>query len=116
MKNLIIFTFMALTLGLNAQTFTTSKTGGGFDVSTGTDLNKTIMIDGTSYDVFATTSGSEYIICNSPKTGNDYPVWVGEDTGMTHEEYPVRLSKKGKYFILKKGKSGNPYCKYLIKN
>mgnify|MGYP003632749191 CR=1 FL=1 len=101
--------------GLSAQSMTfTASSGGGFDVSTGTDLNETIMVGSTSYDVFATSDGSKYLICNSPKTGNDYAVWIGTPTKETFEGETVRQAKSGGYFILIKSKNtNNPYCKRL---
>lgn len=109
--------FLSLIVSLSAQNmqFEATKTsGGGFNVTSGADLNETIMIENTSYDVFATAKGSKYIICNSPKTGNDYPVWIGNETQETYEGRPVRVSKKGTYFVLiKSKKTNNPYCKYL---
>lgn len=109
--------FLSLILSLSAQNmqFEASKSsGGGFDVTSGIDLNQTIMVDNTFYDVFETAKGSKYIICNSPKTGNDYPVWIGNETQEVYQGRPVRVSKRGTYFILIKSKNtNNPYCKYL---
>ena len=63
-----------------------------------------------------TAKGSQYIICNSPRTGNDYAVWIGKETDKVHEGKPVRVSKSGKYFIfVVSKKSNNPYCKYIKK-
>ena len=117
MKNLIVILSLFVCIssyGQNVQFEASTSSGGGFDVSTGIDQSETIMIDGTSYDVFATNGGSLYIICNSPKSGNDYPVWIGSPTSETYDSKPVRVSKKGTYFILIKSKNtNNPYCKYL---
>ena len=115
MKNLIFILFIALSFSASAQLqFEAASSGGGFNVSSGVDINQTIMVDGTSYDIFETAKGSKYIICNSPKTGNDYPVWIGTATNHSFEGREVRQSKSDKYFILIKSKNtGNPYAKYL---
>jgi hypothetical protein len=115
MKNLLIFLVLAFSINASAQTFTASK-GGGFDVNTGTPVSNIVVGDKT-FDTFTTTGGSEYIKCNSPKTGNDYAVWVGKPTEHVFEGNNVRVSKKGTFFIIILSKNtGNPYNKYLKSN
>lgn len=89
------------------------SSGGGFDVNSGELTNETVTVDGKSYQLYKTKAGARYIKCNSPKTGNDYPVWVGTKTSHTYDGRTVYKSKKGSYSILKISSTGNPYNKWL---
>lgn len=107
MKSILLALVMLLSFSASAQ----------FDVTSGEDTKTSITIDSKDYPVLKTTKGSEYIICNSPRTKNDYAVWIGEQTDKKYEGKPVRLTSSGKYFIfLISKKSKNPYCKYLKEN
>lgn len=104
MKSFITAVLLLLSLTVSAQ----------FDVKSGTDTQETITIDDQTHKIYETKNGSPYIICNSPKTGNDYAVWIGTETNKQYESKPVRQSKSGKYFILiVSPKSNNPYPKYI---
>lgn len=73
--------------------------GKGFDVSTGTKIvGSTITVDGHTFDVYTTKSGSKYIISNNGT--KDYPVWIGEPGVGTYDNRPVRLTKKGTPMVL----------------
>ena len=97
------------------QTFVTKTSkGGGFDVSSGLSTNRTINIDNTTFNVFETPKGSSYIKCTSPRTGNEYAVWVGRETQHTHEGRKVYQSNSGSYCVYKiSSNSGNPYPVWL---
>lgn len=85
-----------------------------FDVASGEDTKTLITINEISYPILVTANNSEYIICTSPRTGNDYAVWIGKETDLVHDGQPVRVSKSGKNFIFVISKnSKNPYCKYI---
>ena len=85
-----------------------------FDVTSGNSTGTTITIETESYPVYKTMGGSEYIVCHSMRTGNDYPVWIGVPTTQIVEGRPVRQTRSGKFFILViSSNSHNPYCKYL---
>lgn len=104
MKSILVALVMLISFSASAQ----------FDVTSGEDTKTSITIDSKDYPVLKTTKGSEYIICNSPRTKNDYAVWIGTATDKKYEGKEVRQSKSGKYFIFVISKnSGNPYCKYL---
>lgn len=104
MKTIFTVLILFITLSMSAQ----------FDITSGENTGKTIKIDNKDYPILATNSGSEYIVCNSPKSKKDYPVWVGIETSKVYEGQAVRQSKSGKYFIFVISKnSSNPYCKYL---
>lgn len=85
-----------------------------FNVGSGTRTEKEITIQGKNYPVLVTDKGSEYIVCISPSTKNEYPVWIGTRTEETYEGQAVRLTSTGKRFIfVVSPKTRNPYCKYL---
>lgn len=50
--------------------------------------------------VYRTTNGSRAILQTSKNSGNPYPVWLGNDTGYTHEDHDVRQSNSGNYYYL----------------
>lgn len=104
-----------LTSNLTAQQFErkTSK-GGGFKIETGTATAQQFKIDGLVYPIFETKSGAKYIKLHSSRTGNDYPLWIGTETGATFEGQPVRKSSKGTFFIIAISKrTKQPYSVYL---
>ena len=87
-----------------------------FDVNSGEKTEQEIIIEGQTHVVYMTANKSPYIICNSPRTNNNYAVWIGEETDKVIDGKPVRQSKSGKEFIfVVSPKSKNPYCKYLKK-
>lgn len=99
----------------NSQTFAPKGGGGGgFDASTGDATTESVTIDGKTFSLMETESGSRYIKCTSPKSGKDYAVWVGTPTEFKHEGRVVYKSSKGSYCIFKiSDKSGNPYAVWL---
>ena len=108
---------VALTAQAQDSKYTAAKrTGGGdFGISTAT-VSGDIQIDGKSFDIYTTKSGSRFLKLTSPKTGNVYAVWLGEQTGDLHDGQPVMITKSGKPFILKVSAStGNPYPVWLEK-
>ena len=113
-------TIVALVLAAytsQAQNYEYREASGGgtkTDYSTYDQTGSTVDVDGTVYDLRTTGSGSDFILCVSPKTGNAYPVWVGTPNGQTFDGRPVRMSKSGTPFVLIiSSNTGNPYCKYL---
>lgn len=121
MKTLFLILFITSIGFLTAQTFSLkTHTGGGFNTGSGDKTGETITVESKTFEVLITSSGSKYLECHSTKTGNDYPVWIGDITefDFTYKEkvFPIRQSKSGKYFILVIGKSGQPYAKYLEEN
>jgi len=104
MKTFFSILLLLISLNVTAQ----------FDVASGEQVGL-ITIEGTDHLVYKTTNGSEYIICNSPRTNNDYAVWIGKETKDKDETgQSIRQSKSGKYFIFViSEKTHNPYCKYL---
>jgi hypothetical protein len=100
---------------MNAQDF-------GMSTATIVEEDATIFVGDieVKVDIWATTSGSQFIKQKSTKTGKDYPTWIGQKVepteyvmykGFNHE---VRLSKSGKRFILARSSKGSIYCKYGI--
>lgn len=117
MKHLLLIALVAVALTAQAQDskYTAAKrTGGGdFGISTAT-VSGDIQIEGKSFDIYTTNSGSRFIKLKSPKTGGVYAVWLGEQTGDVHDGQPVMITKSGKPFILKVSAStGNPYPVWL---
>jgi len=112
-----IFTLMLAiaSVALSAQTFTAkTSSGGGFNVESGDATGETVTIDDTVFDLFTTESGSRYVKLTSPRTGNDYPLWIGTPTEYTFEGRTVYQSRKGSYCVyLVSENSGNPYAKWL---
>lgn len=104
MKTVLTAIILLISISVSAQ----------FDVTSGQDTEKSITIDSKDYPILITANSSEYIVCNSPRTKNDYAVWIGEETDKKYEGKPVRMTSSGKYFIFViSKKSKNPYCKYL---
>ena len=96
----------------NAQTFTYAKSSGGFDTETGIDAGKQFTCEGKSFPVFKTAKGSEFVKATSA-AGKEYPVWIGNATGLTHDGQPVRQFKSGKYAVFVLNAKGFPRAKYL---
>ncbi len=114
---LIAMFTLAIAKASTAQTFTSKpQSGGGFDTSVGISNGETIEIDGEVFKVFETKSGSKYVKCVSPKTGNEYAVWIGTPTQHKHEGRVVYQSNSGSYCVYKiSSNSGNPYPMWLDK-
>ncbi len=116
-----IFTIMlaVASVALNAQTFTAkTSSGGGFNADSGTLTNETFIVDGQSYELWSTESGSRYVKLISPRTGKTYPIWVGTPTEHTFEGRTVYRSKKGSYCVyISSAKSEiSFYAKWLDKS
>lgn len=117
-KYLVMVLAVALSITANSQemTFTPKKSsgGGGVNVSQSVDTGETIYIEGTNFKVHALESGTKFIKCNSPRTGNDYPVWVFTPTEYEYDGHKVYQTKKGTYCIYRISvNSGNPYPQWL---
>ena len=81
-----------------------------FNLSTKTD--KFISIDSISFYIEKTQIGVEFIrVINSH--GNEYILLTGKETNEVINGSPVRISKKGKKFIIVMSKQGNPYIKNI---
>lgn len=113
MKKLkISFLILFLTTISYSQTFEPIKKG--FDIESGIFTDKTITIEGKTFDLFSTKNGSVYIKCLSGRTGKYYPLWIGEKTELIHEGKPVYKSKNGKFCIYLISKNTNyPYSIWL---
>ena len=114
-KSIFTLVLAIASVALSAQTFTAkTSSGGGFNVDSGESLGETVTIDGEVFDLYATESGSKYVKLTSPRTGNDYPLWIGTPTEYKFEGRTVYQSRKGSYcvYIVSKN-SGNPYAKWL---
>jgi len=116
MKKVILTVALAIALfSSSAQTFQAKTSGGGFNVESGVSTDEAIKIGSYTYEVFTTNKGSKYIKLVSTKTGNEYPLWIGEPTKHTFEGQTVYQMQSGSYCIYVIGKSGNPYAKWLDK-
>jgi len=84
-----------------------------FGLESAQKTGKTIVIDGTTYDVFATAkTGSEFIKLTSTH-GSVYALWIGKPTGQVVDGKEIRITSTGKHFVFAVSKNNNPYCKYL---
>lgn len=63
--------------------------------------------------IYMTLGGSRFMAITSPGTDKEYAVWIGKETTETYQNQEVRISKSGKYFVLKANKNKDPYCKYI---
>jgi hypothetical protein len=119
MKYLITLLAVAITFTASSQvSFTPKKSsgGGGVNISESTVVGS-ISIEGESFEVSALESGTKFIKCTSPRTGNDYPVWVYAVTEYEYEGHKVYQTKKGTYCIYRISKNtGNPYPQWLDAN
>ena len=117
---LILGVLLALLMGLsalsNAQSFTPQGNEAGFNVESGVSLDETILIEDSSFELYATEGGSKYIKCISSRTGNPYAVWIGTPTNELYQGRTVYQMKSGTYCVYKLSrKSGNPYPMWLEK-
>lgn len=98
-----------------AQEFERATTKGrGFNVDNGATTELTLTIEGKEYPIFKTAKGASYLKLHSPRTNNNYALWIGEATTKLFEGYKVRKSSTGKYFyIVVSTKTKNPYNVYL---
>jgi hypothetical protein len=115
----ILFLFIALltiTTSINSQalTFKTTTTAStGYDVNLGTDTATDITLFGTTYDVFKTAKGAQYIKLMSSK-GSEYAKWIGIETTNVHEGLPVRqFTGSGSYFVFYLTPKGSPHYRML---
>ena len=83
-----------------------------FGLNTAVKTQKTVQVGDNTYQVEVTKTGSEFIRMTNTH-GAQYAIWTGKETKETHEGLPVRISKKGKRFVIVISKNGNPYPKYL---
>ncbi len=116
MKRIVLFTMLFMVAGIASAQYAAKKTGGGdFGMGTAKLTGKTVTVQNISFDVWETTGGSKFVKALS-KTGKEYPIWIGEDTGDTFEGMPVRKSKNGSYFVLELTNAEQPISFYLYKN
>ena len=118
MKNLVLFAMLVMACAVNAQEFEAKAGGGGFKVD-GPGIEQTsdmMTVDGQTFIVYKTAKDAKFLKCLSPKTGNYYPVWIGNPTEYKHEGRTVFKMKSGTYCVYKlSDKTGNPYAVYLNK-
>ena len=118
MKRILMLSVVAMFIAsASAQEFVAKKrSGGGFNVEA-PGVNETqefLEIDGESFVVWETAKGAKFVKCLSPRTGNLYPVWVGEKTEHEYDGRIVYRMKSGTYCVYKVSmKTGNPYPVYL---
>lgn len=113
MKRLIFLFLMMLSLGISAQTLK-PITAGGFNVESGerSQTEANITIDGKTFEVFESRSGSKYVKSVSKK-GKPYPVWIGEASDVPYQGKKTRIYKSGTYGLLYLNKNGYPSVKWL---
>lgn len=114
-KFILLMVAITFLTALNAQSFHTAKPA-GFNTSSGEATDETFLVEGKSFEVLKTSKGVKYIQATSSKTGNKYPVWIFESTGLSHEGHEVYVTAKGTYCIYKLAKSGFPYPVWLEKD
>jgi hypothetical protein len=102
-----------MSFGQTFQAKTIGGGGGGFDVSTGTQTSDSLSVDGESFSIFVTESGSKYIKAVSSRTGEEYAVWVGEETEGEFQGRSVYESRSGAFCVYQLGSSGYPYSRWL---
>ena len=113
MKNL----FFTLAIAIASTTFgqmpdaMTSR--GGYDVNSGTETNEALSVDGIEFPVFTTEGGSKFVKATSPRTGNEYAVWVFTPTDEVFEGRTVYTTKRGTPCVYKLTKAGFPYPNWL---
>ena len=121
MKNKVILVCLGVIACISATAqslnFSVKKSsgGGGFDTEGGQPTGQRIQVEGKTFDLFKTDSGSLFVKAIS-EDGKPYPVWVGEPTAHSFEGKDVRKAKSGKYFVLKLTKRGFPHATYLEVN
>lgn len=117
MKNLFLIAALSAVTVTFGQTFEakTFSNSGGFDTSAGVSLGDSLTLQNRSFELFQTASGSKYLKAVSSRTGDEYAVWVGNQTEFSFEGSTVYESRSGAFCIYLIGKSGFPYAKYLNK-
>lgn len=117
MKTLIsFFAFLFVVFSLSAQTDSTKVSNPNrFGLQTAKLTGETVQVEGKTYEVWSTEkTGAKFLKVVSPRTNNEYPVWIGAATDEKIEGYTVRTTKSGKKFLLKIDfASKNPICVYL---
>jgi hypothetical protein len=86
------------------------------DLNIAIDIGETIDVEGTVFPVFETKSGANFVKCISAKSGNEYPVWIHEQTEHEYKGFIVHKSPKGKYCYYKLNKTGYPMAVWLSMN
>ena len=115
MKNLFFILAIAIASTTFGQTYQTKTMGGGggFDVTTGTATSEVLSVDGKDFTVFTTESGAKFIKAVSPRSGNEYAVWVYTATADTFEGRTIYTTKRGTPCVYKLTKAGFPYPSWL---
>jgi len=116
MKNFFFILAISMASATFGQTFQAKTIGGNgvsFDTSSGIDADENLVVQEEPFKVFKTTSGSKYIKAISPRTGDEYAVWVGTETEFSFEGQPVYESRNGSYCIYLLGGNNFPYSKWL---
>lgn len=103
MKLFFLLFAMLISLQSHSQNFVALKSKStGFDISASTKVS-TLVIEGKSFDVFQTKSGSQFIkVLN--KGGTEYAFWIGTETTQSAnyngKNVKIRQFKSGGLFIL----------------
>lgn len=114
MKRILFVVALALAGAIvHAQQFSVARTGGGLSVSASEKTSETVVVDGKSFALYRKASGAAYVVAIGKESGNEYPVWVGEATKQQFEGRTVRVSKSGRYFVLRLSQSGYPRAQWL---
>ena len=116
MKKAIFTIMLAMaSVAINAQTFTAkTSNAGAFNTEASLYTDEDIIIEGQHYELWMTESGSKYVKLTSLRTGNEYPLWIGDPTEYTFEGRTVYQSRNGSYCVyVISANSGNPYAKWL---
>lgn len=104
MRLFIVFVLLLSSLSLSAQIqfkeAASKKTGSR--TYTKNETGKVLTLDGKTWEIFETDSGSEYIEQPNAKDSSKMSViWIGTDVGQTYNGYPVRKTKtSGRYFYV----------------
>ena len=116
-----MFTIMLLALGISAA----AQQNNGTQDSIPTDQNVWVGDFETDIEIMQAKNGKLFFLQTSPRTGNLYPTWIGEETdeyasfeykGKYYNNCRVRVSTSGKRFVLVYSTSGTVYCKYDFEN
>ena len=118
MKRVIIFVICyalciaaAVTFGQNF----TVKSSSGFNTENAVKTSQHFVVDGKSFEVFQTKTGSLFVKGISAE-GKTYPIWIGNATSMKFQNKEVRQFKSGSYAIFSLGINGFPKATYLAQN
>lgn len=106
MKHVLILTFMLIaTMGMSqastaaGESLTFTDKGSGIVISQN-ETDKEFL----GYTVYATNSGSEFILNKKKNGSGTYKMWIGASTAHTHEGKEVRQFKSGTYaYFTKEG-------------